>query len=31
MYGRTEEVTREMMVIGAALIALLLVMIGSLV
>lgn len=31
MYARSEEVTREMLVIGAALVALMLVMIGSLI
>ena len=30
MYGRSEEVTREMLVIGGALVALMLMMIGSL-
>lgn len=30
MYGRTEEVTREMMIVGAALVAMMLLMIGSL-
>lgn len=30
MYGRTEEVTREMMIVGAALVTTMLLMIGSL-